>query len=174
MLGDTSNQDSKLKKSQIANHNLSAGSVFNTFPSTAKTKENTGRTTSGGQSSSKLVPCKFTSNGLQCQELVSKRSKSGYCTAHRTVVRITKQGISKASRAVSSEPTKVDKAEQLESLHCLSESSTASQVPQATEQLPHDVFNMEDDEQESENEDSPGSASFQYEGDDDLVIDLPE
>jgi len=26
----------------------------------------------------------------------------------------------------------------------------------------------------SENEDSPGSASFQYEGDDDLVIDLPE
>ena len=31
--------------------------------------------------------------GKQCQELVSKRSKSGYCSSHRTVVRITKQGM---------------------------------------------------------------------------------
>ncbi|KAK3730821.1 hypothetical protein QZH41_009937, partial [Actinostola sp. cb2023] len=108
--------------------------------------------------------------GKQCQELVSKRSKSGYCSAHRTVVRITKQGISgpsKSSRTATTDSTKDDKAEQLESLHCLSESSTASQVH--NKQLNNFLM--------IENEDSTGSASFQgniYEGDDDLVIDLPE
>jgi len=69
--------------------------------------------------------------------------------------------------------------EQLERLHQLSESSNhpASHVPQATEELPQEMFNVEDDDRDSENEDSPGSSNFHgniYEGDDDLVIDLQE
>ena len=39
---------------------------------------------------SMLPVCVF--QGSQCQERISKRSKSGYCNAHRTVIRIAKQG----------------------------------------------------------------------------------
>ncbi|XP_031555831.1 uncharacterized protein LOC116292625 [Actinia tenebrosa] len=185
MITNSPSQSNKIKKSQLPNHGMTADNLNQyLFAGTNVKKEGANKVSTGGHVSSKLVPCKFMSNGKQCQELVSKRSKSGYCGAHRTVVRLTKRGMTgtvKRSRTASGDSSKgdtsVDKAEHLESLHRLSESSTASQVPQATEQLPHDVFNMEDDEPESENEDSTGSASFQgniYEGDDDLVIDIPE
>ncbi|XP_032234161.2 uncharacterized protein LOC116616239 [Nematostella vectensis] len=174
--GEAPHTSSKSKKSHLASH---AASVEGLNPF-AHTEATTSRTP---DTSSKMVLCKFTSNGKQCQELVSKRSKSGYCNSHRAVVRISKQySGGKGSKSNPSEGIKitthaVEQAEQLERLHRLSESSAASQVPRATEQLPHEMFNIEDEEQDSENEDSTGSPSFQgnmYEGDDDLVIDLPE
>lgn len=181
---------SRPKKAPAAiNHGLPSESmgVF-PYPSSDGTSSAGGETTTAASKTKSSIQCKYVNNGNQCQERISKRSKSGYCGAHRTVVRISKQAVSSpkqphaSSKPVPDPPrdhsSMVDH-QQLERLNQLSESSNheASHVPQATEELPQEMFNVEDDERESENDDSPGSSSFHgniYEGDDDLVIDLQE
>lgn len=154
-----------------------------------------GTSSAGGElaaaSNKKSIQCQYVNNGTgdQCQERISKRSKSGYCSAHRSVIRISKQAGGTPPKQLNTNTKPILESQrdnssmvdqqQLERLNQLSESSscTTSQVPQATEELPQEMFNVEDDERDSENEDSPGSSSFHgniYEGDDDLVIDLPE
>lgn len=176
------------KKTQAVNHGIPADSMgMLPYPSSD------GTSSAGGEpaavSNKKSIQCQFVNNGNQCQERISKRSKSGYCSAHRTAIRISKQAGGTPPKQLNThtkpilEPQRDNSSmvdqQQLERLNQLSESSscTTSHVPQATEELPQEMFNVEDDERDSENEDSPGSSSFHgniYEGDDDLVIDLPE
>ncbi|XP_020629697.1 uncharacterized protein LOC110066788 isoform X2 [Orbicella faveolata] len=107
----------------------------------------------------KSIQCKYVNNGNQCQERISKRSKSGYCNAHRTVIRISKQVASSPKQLHTNskpvpDPQRDDSAmvdqQQLERLHQLSEASscTTSHMPQATEELPQEMFNVEDDDRD--------------------------
>ncbi|XP_068679828.1 uncharacterized protein [Montipora capricornis] len=179
---------SRPKKAQAVNHSIPSENL-GLFPYPSSD----GASSAGGEATSALnkksIQCKYVNNGNQCEERISKRSKSGYCSAHRTVVRNSKQVASSPKQLHTSSKPAPDPPrdhsslvdhQQLERLHQLSESSNrpASHMPQATEELPQEMFNVDDeDERESENEDSPGSSNFHgniYEGDDDLVIDLQE
>ncbi|XP_027052983.1 uncharacterized protein LOC113680179 isoform X1 [Pocillopora damicornis] len=185
-----SSNNSRPKKTQVVNHGIPADSM-GMFPYPSSD----GTSSAGGElaaaSNKKSIQCQYVNNGTgdQCQERISKRSKSGYCSAHRSVIRISKQAGGTPPKQLNTNTKPILESQrdnssmvdqqQLERLNQLSESSscTTSQVPQATEELPQEMFNVEDDERDSENEDSPGSSSFHgniYEGDDDLVIDLPE
>ncbi|KAJ7373967.1 Ino80ep [Desmophyllum pertusum] len=90
----------------------------------------------------KSIQCKYVNNGHQCQERISKRSKSGYCNAHRTVIRISKQAVASSPKQLhtNSKPvpdpqrdnsSMVDQ-QQLERLHQLSESSSCRNFSHAT------------------------------------------
>ncbi|CAB4039081.1 Hypothetical predicted protein, partial [Paramuricea clavata] len=64
----------------------------------------------------------------------------------------------------------------LNDLHLL-RNQEPNEFPTTSTALPQDVFSMDDDDPTSENEGSTESHSYHnniYEGDDDLVIDLPE
>ncbi|XP_046854240.1 uncharacterized protein LOC124447384 isoform X3 [Xenia sp. Carnegie-2017] len=64
----------------------------------------------------------------------------------------------------------------LNELHLL-RNQESTEFPETSATLPQDVFSMNDDDIVSDNEESTESHSFPnsiYEGDDDLVIDLPE
>ncbi|KAK2562389.1 hypothetical protein P5673_014682 [Acropora cervicornis] len=139
------------KKTQAVNHTIPPDSL-GLFPY----HSSDGASSAGGETvptpnKKSSIQCKYVNNGNQCQERISKRSKSGYCSAHRSVIRISKQE---------------------------SSARPASHVPQATAELPQEMFNVDDeDDRESDNEDSPGSSNFhgnKYDGDDDLVIDWQE
>lgn len=131
---------------------------------------------------SNQVRCKYIDNDKQCVKYISKRSKSGYCPAHRTVIRISKQNNSGKPKQLIPRPSEqrdsdVINQARLTDLHLL-RNQESKELPQASAELPQDVFSMEDDEPTSENEEgsteSHGYHSNIYEGDDDLVIDLPE
>ncbi|XP_078362289.1 uncharacterized protein LOC144646531 isoform X3 [Oculina patagonica] len=189
LIGETPlppSNSSRPKKTQVVNHGIAAESLgMFPYPSSDGTSS-AGGEPSAAVNNKKSIQCKYVNNGNQCQERISKRSKSGYCNAHRTVIRISKQVASSPKQPhANSKPvpdpqrdnsSMVDQ-QQLERLQQLSESSSTSHMPQATEELPQEMFNVEDDDRDSENEDSPGSSSLHgniYEGDDDLVIDLQE
>ncbi|XP_020629698.1 uncharacterized protein LOC110066788 isoform X3 [Orbicella faveolata] len=123
-----------------------------------------GTSSAGGEpaavNNKKSIQCKYVNNGNQCQERISKRSKSGYCNAHRTVIRISKQAVASSPKQLHTnskpvpDPQRDDSAmvdqQQLERLHQLSEASscTTSHMPQATEELPQEMFNVEDDDRD--------------------------
>ncbi|XP_046854238.1 uncharacterized protein LOC124447384 isoform X1 [Xenia sp. Carnegie-2017] len=125
------------------------------------------------------IRCKFAENGKQCVKYVSKRAKSGYCTTHKTVIRIAKQNNSsnQASQLLPSTDGQLHSdLAHLNELHLL-RNQESTEFPETSATLPQDVFSMNDDDIVSDNEESTESHSFPnsiYEGDDDLVIDLPE
>ncbi|XP_074637142.1 uncharacterized protein LOC141895267 [Acropora palmata] len=178
------------KKTQAVNHTIPPDSL-GLFPY----HSSDGASSAGGETvptpnKKSSIQCKYVNNGNQCQERISKRSKSGYCSAHRSVIRISKQAVTSSPKQLHTnskpaaepprDPAPMVDHQQLERLHQLAESSArpASHVPQATAELPQEMFNVDDeDDRESDNEDSPGSSNFhgnKYDGDDDLVIDWQE
>ncbi|XP_028405717.1 uncharacterized protein LOC114528271 isoform X2 [Dendronephthya gigantea] len=127
------------------------------------------------------IRCKFFENGKQCVKYISKRAKSGYCTAHRTVIRISKQNNTGKPthllpRSNEQNETELVRQARINDLHLLRNQET-NEFPTTSAALPQDVFSMDDDDPTSENEGSTESHSYHnniYEGDGDLIIDLPE
>eukprot|EP00112_Aurelia_sp_Birch-Aquarium-sp1_P022747 Seg652.5 transcript_id=Seg652.5/GoldUCD/mRNA.D3Y31 product="INO80 complex subunit E" protein_id=Seg652.5/GoldUCD/D3Y31 len=126
------------------------------------------------------VRCKKVENGKRCPKMVSRRVKSGLCLVHRGGdVKKANQNKSNPSQHIPNtvQPrAAVDFFSQPNPM--ISGISNDHAPPPASATISSEMYNIHQDiHQESNAADSPASSDFHsniYEGDDDLVIDLPE
>lgn len=157
---------------KTANSGNAAGSHGSTE---IKSQQKTKRTSDNVE----RVRCRKIENGKRCPKMVSRRVKVGLCLAHR--VSDSKPAASSKSlpqhhvQTVIQPRPEVDYFSQPNPMISGISNEHAQQAASAT--LPGEMYSMSEMHQDSATADSPASSDFNsniYEGDDDLVIDLPE
>eukprot|EP00794_Sanderia_malayensis_P014136 gene14136-15613_t len=122
------------------------------------------------------VRCRHVENGKRCPKMVAKRVKTGLCTAHRNLdSKPTKSNKQQAMHNIIQPRPEVTYFNQPNPMISgISSEHTQQSAPTA---MPEEMYSMTEMHQDSTTADSPASSDFNsniYDGDDDLVIDLPE
>jgi len=119
------------------------------------------------------VRCKQIQHGKRCPKMVSRRVKSGMCLAHREVK--AAKASSRQRSSVIQPRSSIDFFSQPNPM--ISGISNDHLTASASSTITDEMYSIPDMTQNSNTADSPTSSDFHsniYEGDDDLVIDLPE